>query len=239
MKTIEFMFPELSNVFADSYNMEYLAKCCNDIEILETRYTEVPRFASQDVDMIYFGCTTETGQEKALDMLRQYKDRLAELIEKGTIILVTGNAIEDFGKYIDCGNDKRIEGLGLFDFYSERYMDQERHNSQFIARFEDGEEELEIIGHKSQFSFSYGDFEDDYFLKLVDGVGMHKGCMLEGIRKNNFYATYSLGPFLVFNPGFTKYLLRLLGVDDSLCFEKEANELHDYRLRELYERIGR
>ena len=46
--------------------------------------------------------------------------------------------------------------------------------------------------------------------------------------------TYVLGPILVFNPDFTKYLLRLLGVKEpKLAFEKEAVEAYNIRLKEF------
>ena len=35
------------------------------------------------------------------------------------------------------------------------------------------------------------------------------------------------------NPPFTKYLLRLMGLDDSLCYEREAMQAYEYRRDEL------
>jgi hypothetical protein len=49
----------------------------------------------------------------------------------------------------------------------------------------------------------------------------------------NFFGTYSLGPDLIMNPNFTKYLLRLMGLKDDILYEKEVQEAYQYRLEEL------
>ena len=55
----------------------------------------------------------------------------------------------------------------------------------------------------------------------------------EGIRVNNFMATYVIGPILVLNPPFAKYLLEKCGADSSdLAFEEAAMEAYDARVRE-------
>ena len=177
--------------------------------------------------MIYLGCTTERKQEQIIGILSQYRDRIIELIDKGVIFLATGNAVEIFGNYIEDAG-RKIDALGIFDFYSVRYMRRDRHNSQFIGTFDD----ITVLGHRSQFSFAYGDF-DDNFIDIQKGIGMNPDTKKEGVRRNNFYGTYSLGPFLILNPLFAKKLMRIMGIDDTLCFEKEIVEAYEYRLTEL------
>jgi len=188
--------------------------------------------------MVYLGCSPERKQEQIIELLRPYKGRIEELIAKGTIFLVTGNAVEIFGKEIRDG-DRVIPGLGLFDFYAVRYMDRDRHNSQYVGSFttEDGQE-ITLLGHKSQFSFSYGDFSREPFVDIEIGIGMNPEIRQEGLRRNHFFGTYSLGPYLIMNPLFTKYLLRLMGLEDRLCFEKEIIEAYEYRRDELRRTLG-
>ena len=292
-KKLEFLFPELCTIYAESYNVEYLARCNDKLEVIETRVTETPHFVTEDVDMVYLGCLTESGQEKAIANLMQHKARLEELIDKGTIFLITGNAIEIFGKYILCndaaetwkgaGTNKaaaaeaeayEIPALGIFDFNAERRINALRHNSMFLGEFsiEDNSRntkenytvenmdvradnaELILLGHKSQFSFAYDlayrnselrnseseeskdscDIANSFapMMKIIKGTGMNPGTDCEGIRKNNFFATYSLGPFVVQNPYFAKYLLRKLGLNDELCYEEAAIANYESRLEQ-------
>ena len=79
---------------------------------------------------------------------------------------------------------------------------------------------MDIIGVKSQFSQIYG-LEKDHFLTMVKGLGDNLKSQYEGVHYNNFYGTFSLGPFLVNNPDFTKHLLRLLHQKDELVYEED------------------
>lgn len=227
MKKVELLFPELCNIYGESYNVEYLRRCSDEIEVINTNHMDTPAFVNEDVEMIYLGCTTERKQEQIIGILSQYRDRIIELIDKGVIFLATGNAVEIFGNYIEDAG-RKIDALGIFDFYSVRYMSRDRHNSQFIGTFDD----ITVLGHRSQFSFAYGDF-DDNFIDIQKGIGMNPDTKKEGVRRNNFYGTYSLGPFLILNPLFAKKLMRIMGIDDTLCFEKEIVEAYEYRLTEL------
>lgn len=212
--TGEILFPEFSGIYGDCGNMMLLKQCCNNMTFKETSMMEEPLFASKDIDFIYIGSMSEVKQELAVKKLMPYKDRLAELIDKGTVFLITGNALELFGQYIQ-DKDNKIPMLGIFDFHSERDFDN-RINYIVVAKYGD----MDIIGVKSQFSQIYG-LEKDHFLKMVKGLGDNLKSQYEGVHRNNFYGTFSLGPFLVNNPDFTKHLLRLLHQKDELVYEED------------------
>ena len=179
----------------------------------------------------YYSTDTHWKQETIIEILKPHVSRIKELIEKGVVFLATGNAVEIFGKYIKDG-DRTIEALGIFDFWSERYMNRDRHNSQFIGEYNG----MSMLGHRSQFSFAFGDF-DNYFIEIEKGIGMNPETKREGIHVNNFYGTYSLGPFLILNPHFAKELLVKMGLSADLCFEKVILEAYEYRLAELKKTI--
>lgn len=244
MKKIENVFPELCNIYAESYSPEYLGKCNKEIQVINTNHKDEPVFVSQDVDMIYIGCSPEKKQEQIIEILMPYKDRIKKLIEKGTIFLATGNAIEIFGKSIKQ-NDKVIPALGIFDFTAIRYINyvnEDRHNSQYVGSFlDENNNTLTMLGHRSQFSFAYGNFDSEDFPSWLDiqiGIGMNPDTKKEGIHYKNFFATYSLGPCMIMNPFFAKYILRLMGLKDDLCFEKEIIQAYEYRKNELIKNLG-
>jgi CobQ-like glutamine amidotransferase family enzyme len=233
MKIIEFLYPEYTNIYGESYNLEYLKRCNKEIQVLETHVGDTPKFIYGQADMVYMGCMTEDKQEKTIELLMPYRNMLIQAIQSGVIFLVTGNAIEMFGTKIE-GDDvisderKDIQGLCIFDFKSVRSMNAPRHNSQYIGNFNG----ILMLGHRSQYSFSYGDFENN-FIRIYKGIGMNPDTDKEGIHVKNFFGTYSLGPYFIMNPPFTKYILRLLGLKDDLIFEKEIMEAYQYRLEEL------
>lgn len=228
-KKIEILFPEFCNLFGDLSNMKYLKKCLPDAEFIETAFNDEPAFISQDIDFIYMGPMTEKTQEKVIKKLKPYKEKIEELIEKNVTFLVTGNAVEIFGKYIEDENGEKIEALGLFDIYAKRDM-LHRHSSIFVGKYED----IELVGFKSQFTFAYGDNTNMYFSEVEKGIGLNPNTKLEGIQKNNFIGTYVIGPILILNPQFTQKLLKKIGVENpKIAFEEDVKKAYNQRLKEL------
>ena len=199
------------------------------IECIKTALTDTPRFVSEDVNMIYMAPMPESIQELAIKKLEPYKERIKELIDKKVVLLLVGNAVEVFGKYIENEDGSKIEALGLLDLYAKRDM-MHRHNSAFIGDFED----IKVIGYKSQFTMIYTDNQENYFAKVEKGIGINKESKLEGIRVNNLIGTYLLGPVLVLNPLLTKKILEMLGVKEpKLKYEADLIDAYQKRLEEI------
>lgn len=98
---IEMLYPELSNLYGDSANIKYLKDSFPEIEIIETNIGECPTFLNKGkVDLVYRGTMTERGQQLFIDNASMYVDEMKDAIEQGQRFLVTGNAVEVFGKYI-------------------------------------------------------------------------------------------------------------------------------------------
>ena len=224
---IEVLYPELCNLYGDLANAKYLARS-SGAEFVMTKLGEPPAFLSEDVALVCIGGTTERGQEIVRDALRPYLSGFEDRTEAGGITLATGNALEIFGEYIARDDGSRIEMLGMFPTHAQRKMMQ-RHNSLYLGTF-GGQK---IVGFKSQFSHSWGDNGDGLFTTLR-GVGLNPDTMAEGIRKNNFLLTYLLGPLVILNPDFAKYLLTLMGVrEPELAFEEAAYDVYRTRLTEF------
>lgn len=229
MLKIEVLFPEICNLFGNMYNIKYLEKSIQDIEIIYTSLTDTPKFVDEKVDMIYMAPMTENSQELVIEKLKPYTDKIKNLVEQNQLFLVIGNALEVFGKYIENEDGSRIEGLGITDLNAKREM-MHRYNSLFLGRIED----IKIVGFKSQFAMSYGDNSSKYLFDVLKGSGINEQSKYEGVRINNFMGTYVLGPILVLNPNFTKYLLKLIGIKDTkLAFEEEAVNCYNIRLKEF------
>lgn len=229
---IEILFPEFCNLYGDISNIKYLKKCLSNqkVKYIETSFDMEPSFVTQDINFIYLGPMTENRQEKVIKKLMPYKKRIEELIEKNTVFLFTGNALEILGKYIENEDGIKIEALGIFDVYAKRNM-MHRHNSLFIGEYNN----IKIVGFKSQFTMMYGNNTDNYFLKVEKGIGINKESKLEGINKNNFFGTYLTGPILILNPLFTKKILQIMGVDNpKLYLEKDLKAAYEERLRDFY-----
>ena len=226
---IEVLFPEIANLYGDLENISYLKKSCPEIEVVETHLVGEPCFMEKTPDLIYMGTLTERGQRLATEKLAQYKAKIVEMIDAGVHFLVTGNALEVFGGKITDTNGTEDCGLEIFPVHAKRNM-MNRFNSLYLAKFG----ETDIVGYKSQFTHSYWDGENEgYVFDTVRGPGLNPEITQEGIRRNNFLGTYVIGPVLVLNPPFAKWLLKEIGAGEvELAFEKEAMEAYEARVKE-------
>ena len=215
---IEILYPERCNLYGDLANMDYLRKCLPQAEFAETPLGETPQFAREKVDMVYLGPMTEQAQEQVLEQLASWTERIVELVKQDVVFLCTGNALELFGEAILKEDGSRIPCLGLFPLTAQRDM-MHRHNSVFLGSFEAGP----VTGFKSQFTTAKTSSGE---LKLF---GVEKGM---GLNKN------LLGPLLINNPPFTKYLLSRLGVENpTLAFEKEVQAAYEKRLEDFKTKV--
>ncbi len=222
---IEILYPEICNLFGDSGNMRYLRQCLPEAEFTATKLCDEPLFVKETPNFIYMGSMTEKSQGRVIERLMPYRERIDELIDGGTCFLFTGNSMEVLGESIKS-NDDMLEGLGILKIRAKRDM-KNRLNSLFLGKFE----KMDIVGFHSRFSTA--DSEERGFAEVIRGCGTNADSKTEGVRKNNFFGTYLLGPILVLNPDFTRYLLELIGAEGKIAFEETARQAFKLRLAEF------
>ena len=227
---LESLYSEMANLYGDSYNVRFLAQSLPAAEVVWSHLKEQPAFVEKKVDFIHLGAMPEYAQPLVIEALRPHKERLKSLIDSGTVVLCTGNAMEVFGQAIEMEDGTRVEGLGFFPTVARPKM-LNRFNSLFLGKLED----IEVVGFQSQFAFSEGEPLPEPLFQVVKGAGIDKKSTGEGIRYHHFFGTCVLGPLLPLNPPFTRYLLRLLGVKEpTLAFEEEAQKAYEVRLAEFH-----
>lgn len=228
MKKVEILFPEVCNLYGDLANITYLART-NPIEIIKTSLKDTPAFISQDIDLVYMGTTTERGQTLVCQALKPYVADIRKRIDDNKLTLITGNALEIFGEYIEKDDGSKEPMLGMFPIHAVQRL-YDRYNSLWLGKFEG----LDIVGFKSQFSHSYGE-NGEGMLQTVRGDGLHPGVSAEGYREKNFMMTYLIGPLVILNPCFGHWLLDAMGIEngtldcEELALESYNSRLSDFR----------
>ena len=128
---VEVLFPEIANLYGELGNIKYLEKSVPDIYVKETSVNEKPAFLDsneESFDLVYMGTMSESSQLLVMEKLAPYREEIISSIENGQRILVTGNALEIFGKSISDDTGEKQQCLGIFDFHTERKM-MKRFNS--------------------------------------------------------------------------------------------------------------
>ena len=233
---IEELYPEFGNQGGDNGNLMYLRACLPEAEVIQTAFGDEPAFVSRDdVSMVLLGGMTEHQQVLVAKRLGQWRERLAELVDRGVCVLFTGNAAELLGTAVVAPDGTRTECLGLFDFVARQNLDT-RYLATFTGVFEPGEgaAPINVCGFKAQFTQMEGENDDCCFCRVNYGFGLREGQMLEGFRRNNCIATWVIGPILPSNPDLTRWFLDRMGATDaSLAFEDVARLAYEKRWAEL------
>ena len=226
---IEILFNEACGLYGDAQNGPYLEATLPDAVFHYTKLVDTPYFAEHDPDLILMGTMPEKIQRKVIEKLMPYRDRLLELIDKGTPILATGNAGEVFAKEIHYVTEKiTVPGLDFFDLTVKTDFFR-RYNGKTLGKVED----FYVMGFRSQFSFLYGDNSSCCFMQAERGIGIDPESKYEGMRKHNLMCTQLLGPILPLNPQFCEYLISLTGHKADAAHRSAAMDAYEQRLKEF------
>lgn len=227
---IEILYPELCCLYGDKGNTLFLKQCLPEAEFIYTQLNDEPRFLQEQIDLCCMYSMSEQSQERILDRLMQWKDEIADFCANGkTLFLFLGNALELLGQYIQREDGSRVDGLGIYNTYSIRHAPS-RFNTLIQADFEN----MTLLGYTSRFSDTFGITREMAMCNVTIGTGSAPDSKLEGIRQGRVIATYLLGPLLVANPDFSKWLLRQLGVSAPvLPYEDTLYQSYETRRKEF------
>lgn len=184
--------------------------------------------------LIYMGCGTERGQKYALEVLRPQVDGLKEALERGAVVLFTGNAMEILGQSITDTQGKVWDGLGLAEFTTIETRQRTPHD--VIANTPPGQSP--VVGFMNKCSLTAG-VSTPLFESLEMGFGNDCQRGPEGYISGNLMATHLTGPVLVKNPALAHDVLRRVltcagaEVPDTLPILPHQQEAFEVTLREL------
>lgn len=184
-------------------------------------------------DFIYAGSGTEKNQKTALAHLIKIKDSFAAAAASGTVILMTGNAFEMVGKSIETADGKKYECLNIGNF-AVRENSAERKTGDIILNYEETGEQIAGFINRSSYAYDVHHPLFDIAHASCDMGGMKQ----EGVRINNLFGTYVIGPILFRNTHFAEYLISLI-LHNKGCNEFEPiiadseKRAYDVTLNEL------
>lgn len=238
--TIEVLYPEFGNLAGDNGNAMYLKACLPGAAFIETPFGSDPAFAARDdISCILLGCMSERQQERVLEALMPWRDRLLELADAGVPMLFTGSAAELLGTMIVTPEGRGITALGFFDIVTHRRTPT-RYTGTGLGTFTParGADPIEVVGFKMQFTQAEGSNARFPFCELKQGFGLNERSDLEGMRRKNLIATWLLGPILPMNPPLTRWLLDAMGERDAPLAHEEAARRAYERRRDLFATPG-
>lgn len=213
------LYPNIMDLYGDNGNIEILKYRCNkrNIDVNVDTYTineEEPNF--NKYDLVFLGGGSDKEQRIVAKDIIKYKKQIENSIKKGTFYLLICGGFQLFGKYYKDSEGNTLDGLSIFDYYTESSLDKtKRCIGNIVIESKIGEKIVKIVGfenHGGQTSNITNPFG-----KVLYGNGNRFESEYEGIMTNNVIGTYLHGPLLSKNPELTDYIIKY-------CLERKYNK---------------
>lgn len=233
------MYHDVMDLYGDKGNMKVLEKRCLDrnIDIVIDTCGLNEHKILKDYDLLFIGGGADKEQSLLYEDLLSRKQDIIDALEAGSFILLICGGYQFFGKHYIDNSGNVIEGLGLFDYYSESNPNVGRciGNIAIEANL-DGETYI-VVGFENHGGQTLQ--VQTPFGKVLAGHGNAYQSAYEGFYNGQVLGTYMHGPLLPKNPEIADFVIRkslmrnygkveLKALDDTL--EKKAKK---YMLKRL------
>lgn len=236
--TILHLFPDCMSLYGEYANIAVLRRHLEAagaaVTVESALFEDAPDF--EHADFIYMGAGTERTQKAALSALLPHKEALKAAIDRGAVLLFTGNAMELLGASITAEEGGKVwPCLGLAEFTTVetgyRVPEDVVARTSLWGSF--------VVGFMNKCSEIYG-VATPLFEQVERGpCNAGDGPPEEGYVNGGVFATHLTGPILVKNPDFTDFLIRRLfslkgwALPEALPVLPYEREAYEVTLKEL------
>lgn len=234
------LYPDCMSLYGEYANVSVLKRHLEALDVTvnvkKNPLDYTPNFT--EADFIYMGCGTERTQKAAMMTLKDRGEDLKEALDRGAVVLFTGNAMEILGKSVTNAQGQEWPGMGLAEFTT--VETDKRDPEDVIAHSTLWDSP--VVGFMNKCSRTTG-VTTPLFDGLKLGLGNESEKGAEGYVDGDLFATHITGPVLVKNPDFIDVLIRRIfenkgwELPEQLPVLPHEREAYDVTLRELSARI--
>ena len=229
------LYPNMMDLYGDNGNIDilkYRARKRN-IDIKIDTYTigdEEPNFC--EYDLVFLGGGSDKEQKVVAKDIVKYKTKIEKSINKGIFYLLICGGFQLFGKYYKDSDNNTIDGLNIFNYYTESSIDKsERCIGNIIIKSVIDGQKIELLGFENHGGQTFD--IDTPFGEVLFGNGNTFKNEFEGFMRENIIGTYLHGPLLSKNPELADYILKY-------CLERKYNKKVDLeKLDDEFEHIAK
>lgn len=205
---IGYFYPTLLNLYGDDGNVQIL-KYRAEARGLEVEVVKVgldTDVSGMRFDLIFMGGGPDSSQKDVYkDLIAEKGKFLREYVEAGGVGLYICGSYQLFGNYYKAADGSVLEGLGIFDLYTEHFG---KHKPRCIGNVVCRSEEVgELVGFENHGGRTYLGKKVKPLAKISRGYGNNREDGTEGILYKNSLGTYLHGPVLARNPHLADYLI--------------------------------
>ncbi len=223
---IAHLYYDLMNLNGENGNIRALEEHFKkqNIKVKTSLLTVNDQINFNDYDIYYMGSGSKNNKLITLEDILKYQKDIKKAIDQNKYFIITGNALDLFGKYIEEEKGHKIKCLNIFNYYTKEIDQEESIVGEQI--FKSNLINENIIGFQNRQNILINEDENNLFT-VISGTGYQKDNNEEGYLFNNFYGTYLLGPLLIRNPYFTDYLVKKILKENKLPYKASHNSF-DY-----------
>jgi CobQ-like glutamine amidotransferase family enzyme len=217
--TIGWLYPQLMSTYGDRGNIIVLQKRCEwrgiSVEILNIDQTSSDK-QLKTIDLLFGGGAQDREQEIVMKDLYKKKHIIKQRIDEHMPSLFVCGAPQLMGKYYEPAIGKRIDGLGIFDMYSQHPGPKEdRLIGNVVAEINIKNLSIPYSVVHSPYIVGFENHGGRTFLgktakplaKVLKGFGNNGEDGTEGVIYKNAIGSYLHGPFLPKNPHLADWLI--------------------------------
>lgn len=195
---ILYLYPKLMNLYGEYGNIVVLKKHIEDqgYEVIVDECDDASEVNFEKYDFVYCGSGLESNQMIALYDLLKNLQSFKKAVDKGVLMLFTGNAMELLGEYVNEDRAMNIVNINSI-FTNKRYSGDVIVKNELFGEVVGFINKCSLINNENNKLFEY----------VFKDAGLADGGKNEGYRINNAFGTHIIGPILVKNPKMMKYFV--------------------------------
>jgi len=230
METIKIahLYYDLMNLYGEHGNVLCLTHHLEEhnIKVITHYFSIDDDIDFEKYDIFYIGSGSKEAFSIVLEDILKRKEKIEEAISNNKFFLVTGNALDLFGKSYHTLNEIEMETLDILE-YEAFETDFRIVGEQTFLHSKIEEELIGFVNRNSVLKF----VKEKHLFEVVNGTGYVPKSIVEGIWKKNFYGTYLLGPIFIRNPYFTEYIVKEILSQKHIPYKeyKEPVEIKAYQ----------
>ena len=236
---ILWMYHDLMDLYGDKGNIETLRYRASKrgINVVVDTCTLQEERDIEDYDIFFLGGGADKEQTLIYKDLLARKESILKAKESGTAFLLICGGYQLFGQYYLDQDGKKIDGLSIYDYYTESSDRDHRCIGNIIVEAKIGDKQVTVVGFENHGGQTKA--VSNPFGKVIVGHGNTYKGGYEGYMDAKTIATYMHGPLLPKNPAIADEVI-LRGLNRRYVVEHLEvlqdtleNAAHDAMLKRL------
>lgn len=194
------MYHDLMDLYGDKGNIETLRYRASKrgINVIVDTCTLQEKRNIEDYDIFFLGGGADKEQTLIYKDLLARKESILKAKESGTAFLLICGGYQLFGQYYLDQDGQKIDGLGIYDYYTESSDRDHRCIGNIVVKTDIHDKEVTVVGFENHGGQTKA--VSNPFGKVLVGHGNTYKGEYEGYMDAQTIATYMHGPLLPKNP---------------------------------------